>query len=42
MIEKVIEKIKKIDIELVVMNGFNIFGIYENNILLRLNVGVFR
>lgn len=41
MKERVIERIKKIDIELVVINGLNIFGIYENNILLRLNVRVF-
>lgn len=41
-IEKVIEKTKKTDIELAVMNGPNISGIHENNTLLRPNAGASR
>lgn len=40
--EKVKGKIKNIEIELIVVNGFNyFFGIYDYNIFLRLNLGIF-
>lgn len=39
--EKVMGNIKNIEIELIVVNGFNIFGIYDYNIFLRLNLGIF-